>query len=1127
MKRIGVLFFAVMGYASLTSAQQLMSISPKKPVICYLDAKNKNTVIPPPAAYLKAKANPQARTATATFEVEYVGFSTEAQAAFQEAVNIWSTLIQSPVKIKIKAFWRPLGTNVLGSAIWGTALANFPNAQKLNTFYPVALAEKIAGKELNHPDSADIFANFSSTTAWYYGTSGTPPVNTTDLVSVVLHEIGHGLGFTDSYDGEGGTGSHGVQSSTVPIIFDLAIENGATQNLFQTFTSPSTELGAQLVSGNIFYNSPLAKAANGNALPRLYAPSAWDIGSSIAHLNESTYSSGTANSLMTPQIGFREVIHDPGSIVLGMFSDMGWVTTRIEHTPTNKESFGATTLIAKINSDNGFDAAKVKLKYIKKSGGAETTITGTANGNTNEFSFNIPASAGNDTIVYYFTATDVLDREYTNPGKFARAKNTELQGRFTIGLGADVTAPVIAHTPKTFFSETETQLIIDAAVSDNIGIQNVVVDYWINNTQQTSVPMNQVGAIDTNDGLLTATYSTNFAATIPFASGSVKSGDVVSYRIRSTDNSAGQNVGYSPTSTTKHILNVVGFSAAQANYQNNFDNLSAADFFGDSQFSITTPSGFTNGAIHTVHPYANAPQDTKVDLVYFLRKPIKLNSQNPIISFDEIVLVEPGDAGTVFGDDKFWDYVIVEGSKDGGVTWKLFENGYDCRLNSVWETKWNSSKDANSNSLASGDPTLYRSHTINMLASNNFASNDEVAIRFRINIDEGSFGWGWAIDNLKIQIDEAPPTVLHNHFNYTTDKSIPLAIAMKVSDISGLKSLAVEYKVNSGTVSSGTIPVNANASDYTFNLGIADASVGDDVQYRIRAIDNLNNEVVVPATDFFHVPIITLASPVAQYTTDFNSANTDFVGNFYSISTPSGFSNGTLNSSHPYPNGFGLTNSKSDYIMMLKIPITISSTNPNMLFDEMAIIEPLNDYAVVEGSKDNGLTWKSLVSEYSANSQSAWSIAYSSKLSGAPAMFKSRFINLTQNGNFKAGDQILIRFRMNANPTNNSWGWAIDNLSIQGPITGVEKALLANSFSIYPNPSNGNSIKVELTSESGLPVRLQVLNSQGQSVQSDEIAPVDKLIQHEYNASNWANGVYLLKAEVNGVVATKKFIKTE
>lgn len=1124
MKRIGVLFFAVVGFTTLTSAQQLMSISPKKPVVCYLEAKNKNTVIPPPAAYLKAKANPQARTATATFEVEYIGFSTQAQTAFQEAVNIWSVLIQSPVKIKIRAYWRPLGTNVLGSAIWGNAFANFPNAQKLNTFYPVALAEKIAGKDLNHPDSVDIFANFSSEASWYYGTSGLPPSGTTDLVSVVLHEIGHGLGFTDSYDVESGQGSHGVQSTTVPIIYDLAIENGSNQNLFQTFTSPSATLATELLSSNIFYNSPLAKAANNNELPRLYAPSTWNSGSSIAHLNEGTYPAGNGNSLMTPFIGFTEVMHDPGPIVMNIFSDLGWVNTRINHTPANKESIGAATLTAKIASDNGFDATKVKLKYIKKSIGTETEVVGIATGNAGEFSFTIPASANNDSVFYYITAADIINREFTNPGKFARAKNTELQGRYTMGLGADLTAPTITHTPKAFIAETATELKLDVVVSDNIGIQSVVVDYWINNVQQNSISMNQTGTISLSTSSLLATYASAYTVTIPLANGTVKNGDVLTYRIRATDNAAAQNVGYSPSSTTKHSLNVVGLAATQNNYQNNFDNLSTTDFFGDTQFGISTPSGFSNGAIHSIHPYPEAGTGG-LNFVYQLRIPIKVKAQNATVKFDEIVLVEPGEDGFAFGTTEFYDYVVVEGSKNGGTTWTPIANGYDSRDYAPWLTKYNSSI-VNNVSQGVGDPSLFRTRTLNLL--DKFAAGDEVVIRFRLYSDPGAAGWGWAIDNLKIQIDETPPAVSHNHLNFTTDKSQPLAIALTATDDSGLKSLAIEYKVNSGTVTTSNFTVTPNISDYTLNLNISAASVGDDVQYRIRAIDNLNNEIVLPSTDFFHVPIITIGTPVTQYTSDFNSTNTDFVGNFFGIATPSGFTDGAIHTSHPYPNGFG-TNGSSDYIFMLKKPITVSATNSIIVLTEVAVAEYAanTDYFTIEASKNSGTSWETLVNKYSANAYLEWKTAYDSKLNGSSSIYKTRFFDILATGKFAAGDNILIRFRLSANSTNNSWGWAIDNLSIQGPITGVEKAMLANSISIYPNPSNGNSIKVELTSESGLSVRLQVLNSQGQSIQSDEMTPTDKIVRQEYNASNWANGVYLLKAEVNGVVVTKKFIKSE
>ncbi|HEX6463614.1 MAG TPA: BACON domain-containing carbohydrate-binding protein, partial [Vicinamibacterales bacterium] len=67
-----------------------------------------------------------------------------------------------------------------------------------------------------------------------------------------------------------------------------------------------------------------AIAANNHVPPTLFAPAAFQNGSSYSHLDENTYPPGDLNSLMTPAIGFAEVIHTPGPIVLGMFTDMGW-----------------------------------------------------------------------------------------------------------------------------------------------------------------------------------------------------------------------------------------------------------------------------------------------------------------------------------------------------------------------------------------------------------------------------------------------------------------------------------------------------------------------------------------------------------------------------------------------------------------------------------------------------------------------------------------------------------------------------------------------------------------------------------------------------------------------------------
>jgi len=79
-----------------------------------------------------------------------------------------------------------------------TALyANFPNAQKMNTYYVVAMAEKMAGKDLNDPANPDIVMSFNTQFDWYFGLDGNVPSDKYDFVSVILHEIGHGLGFYD------------------------------------------------------------------------------------------------------------------------------------------------------------------------------------------------------------------------------------------------------------------------------------------------------------------------------------------------------------------------------------------------------------------------------------------------------------------------------------------------------------------------------------------------------------------------------------------------------------------------------------------------------------------------------------------------------------------------------------------------------------------------------------------------------------------------------------------------------------------------------------------------------------------------------------------------------------------
>lgn len=266
----------------------------------------------------------QAQSVSAAFVVNYdAGFNANpaAKAAFQFAVDQWSNLVHSSVPIVVNASFTALGPGILGSAGPTWIFSGFSGAPQAATWYPVALANARHGSDLA-PTSADIVAGFSSSfSGFYFGTDGITG-GKIDFVSVVLHELGHGLGFLGAMDVNGsGIGSYG---GTV-LTYDRFTTSNGTSLL--SFADGSVALGNALKGTTVRFTGVQATAANGGTGPRLFAPNPWQSGSSYSHLDEATYPAGNANSLMTPAIGADEVIHSPGVVTLGIFADTGWVVS--------------------------------------------------------------------------------------------------------------------------------------------------------------------------------------------------------------------------------------------------------------------------------------------------------------------------------------------------------------------------------------------------------------------------------------------------------------------------------------------------------------------------------------------------------------------------------------------------------------------------------------------------------------------------------------------------------------------------------------------------------------------------------------------------------------------------------
>ncbi len=179
-----------------------------------------------------------------------------------------------------------------------------------------------------------IDARFSSVANWYFGTDGETPPDKTDFESVVLHEVGHGLGFAGTGDVVNGVATIGLGGSSAPVVYDRFVVDG-NGNQPYLLAGNSALLLSIYTSNNLYWNGPLAIANNNGQKPKLYAPSTWQKGSSYSHLDDATYPAGNPNALMTHAISRGESRHDPGPIVRGMFADMGWsIAAQSGATPT-------------------------------------------------------------------------------------------------------------------------------------------------------------------------------------------------------------------------------------------------------------------------------------------------------------------------------------------------------------------------------------------------------------------------------------------------------------------------------------------------------------------------------------------------------------------------------------------------------------------------------------------------------------------------------------------------------------------------------------------------------------------------------------------------------------------------
>lgn len=139
---------------------------------------------------------------------------------FQYAADVWTAVLNPKVDIYVWARFVPLGAGVLGSAGPISVSRGFAGAEYPSLWYHEALANHLRGFDATPHDptflpnvgdqpnpSDEINARFSTNFLFYLGLDNNEEslAGSNDLLVVVLHEMGHGLGFSNLVDESNGS----------------------------------------------------------------------------------------------------------------------------------------------------------------------------------------------------------------------------------------------------------------------------------------------------------------------------------------------------------------------------------------------------------------------------------------------------------------------------------------------------------------------------------------------------------------------------------------------------------------------------------------------------------------------------------------------------------------------------------------------------------------------------------------------------------------------------------------------------------------------------------------------------------------------------------------------------------
>lgn len=233
---------------------------------------------------------------------------------FDFAAGIWGAFLNSSVNIEVRSQFDDLtcstNSGTLGSAGTTTVHRDFSGAGFPGTWHHQPLANKQSGSDRS-TGNPDINATFNSRVnndpnclggnRFYLGFDNTTPAGTINLLVVLLHEMAHGLGFSDFSDA-----STGVLFNGFPDVFTTHMFDQSTNEYWNDMTN-AERMASAINTNNVFWDGGSVRGGSGaltagrdpsNGRVQVFTPNPVQSGSSISHWDSSAF----PNLLMEPVI---------------------------------------------------------------------------------------------------------------------------------------------------------------------------------------------------------------------------------------------------------------------------------------------------------------------------------------------------------------------------------------------------------------------------------------------------------------------------------------------------------------------------------------------------------------------------------------------------------------------------------------------------------------------------------------------------------------------------------------------------------------------------------------------------------------------------------------------------------